>query len=229
LRDSAARCDEVEDGPTVGLYGKLPCRGDFLRRRLSLGFVEPWDSWLQECLAQSRRQLQEHWLDAYLVSPVWRFALAGGSCGEGACAGVLMPSVDLVGRYFPLTLVARWEGALSPLMLACSQERWFDLAQALALEALEAPQLDFDDFDRRVAALGTDWQVPVAAGRSVQSALSLVAFQALERRLHPVSLWWTEVSEELDPVVICVSGLPDPDSFAGMLSGQVTQGSDGVT
>jgi type VI secretion system protein ImpM len=226
LRDSAARCDEVEDLPTVGLYGKLPCRGDFLRRRLPLEFVEPWDSWLQECLAQSRQQLQEHWLDAYLVSPVWRFALAGGACAEGACAGVLLPSVDLVGRYFPLTLVARWKIALSPLTMACSHAPWFDLAQALALEALEAPVLDFEDFDGRVASLGAQWQMTVASSRSVQSVLSLMAFQALERRLHPVSLWWTEGSEEVDPVVLCVSGLPDPDSFAGMLSGQVATGCD---
>ena len=217
----------MEDRPIVGLYGKLPCRGDFLRRRLPLEFVEPWDSWLQECLAQSRRQLQEHWLDAYLVSPVWRFALAGGACGEGVCAGVLLPSVDLVGRYFPLTLVARWASTPSPLMMACSQAPWFDLAQGLALEALEAPVLDFEDFDRRVAALGAQWRMPAASGRSVQRVLSLMAFQALERRLYPVSLWWTEGLGELDPVVICVSGLPDPDSFSGMLSGQVATGCDG--
>jgi type VI secretion system protein ImpM len=217
----------MEVRPIVGLYGKLPCRGDFLRRRLPLEFVEPWDSWLQECLTRSRQKLQEHWLDAYLVSPVWRFALAGGVCGEGACAGVLLPSVDLVGRYFPLTLVARWAGTLSPLMIACGQAPWFDFAQALALQALEAPVLDFEDFDSRVAALGAQWHMPTAADRSVQSVLSLMGFKALERGLNPVSLWWTEGSGELDPVVICVSGLPDPDSFSGMLSGQVVSGCAG--
>jgi type VI secretion system protein ImpM len=201
-------------------------------------------------MTESRRQLQERWLDAYLVSPVWRFVLAGGSCGADAYAGVLLPSVDLVGRYFPFTIVARWEVAISPLMTACSQEGWFELVQALALEALDAPILDFDDFDRRVAALGSrvdptqqcspslcdsslwsqsahrpeHWHVPPACGRSVQSALSIVAFQALERTLNPISLWWTEGSNDLDPVLLCVSGLPDPGGFAAMLSGQAANG-----
>lgn len=108
----------------MGFYGKLPCRGDFVQRRVPREFVEPWDVWLQECLTLSRSQLQERWLEAYLVSPIWRFALAGGVCGAAAYAGVLLPSVDLVGRYFPLTLVARWEAGISPFMTACGQDSW---------------------------------------------------------------------------------------------------------
>lgn len=204
----------------MGLYGKLPCRGDFVQRRVSREFVDPWDAWLRECLTRSREQLRGRWLDAYLVSPVWRFALAAGLCGEGAYVGVMLPSVDQVGRYFPLTIMARWEATVSPLMVACSQDSWFERAQALALEALDAPILDFDDFDKKVAALSSNWYVPTASGRSLRSALSIVAFQALERTLHPVSLWWTEGSQDLDPSVMCLSGLPDPGSFVTMLSGE---------
>jgi type VI secretion system protein ImpM len=177
-------------------------------------------------MTESRRQLQERWLDAYLVSPVWRFVLAGGSCGADTYAGVLLPSVDLVGRYFPFTIVARWEVAISPLMTACSQESWFELLQALALEALDAPILDFDDFDRRVAALGSrvDLTEQSSSSLSVRRALSVVAFRELERTLYPVSLWWTEGSNDLDPAMLCVSGLPDPGGFAAMLSGQAANG-----
>jgi type VI secretion system protein ImpM len=199
----------VGDHPTVGFYGKLPCRGDFLQRRVPREFVDPWDAWLQECLTESRRQLQERWLDTYLVSPVWRFAMAGGLCGESAYAGALLPSVDLVGRYFPLTIVARWEVAVSPLMMACGRDSWFELVQVLALEALEAPVLDLDDFDRRVAALGSRIDV---TGQSP-------SFQELERRSNPVSLWWTEGSNDPDPARLCVSGLPDSGGFAAMLAG----------
>ena len=70
-----------------GLYGKLPARGDFVRRRLPLAFVEPWDGWLQEAIVASRRALGERWLDVYLTSPMWRFALSAGLCGEPAAAG----------------------------------------------------------------------------------------------------------------------------------------------
>ena len=90
----------------VGLFGKLPSRGDFLRRRASDAFVDAWDAWLRECLAASREALGERWLDLYLTSPAWRFALSGGTCGPAPVIGTMVPSVDRVGRYLPLTLVA---------------------------------------------------------------------------------------------------------------------------
>ena len=52
----------------------------------------------------------EAWLDAYLQSPPWRFLLMPGVLDgfdpQLVIAGVLMPSVDRVGRYFPLTIAA---------------------------------------------------------------------------------------------------------------------------
>src|SRR5258708_39860674 len=89
----------------VGFFGKLPSHGDFVRRRVADDFVAGWDAWLQRCLAQSRETLGDAWLDTYLTSPVWRFALAPTVCGAAAVAGILVPRVGRVGRYFPLTLV----------------------------------------------------------------------------------------------------------------------------
>ena len=93
-------------GMEVGFYGKLPSHGDFLRRRVSDAFVGVWDGWLQECIAASRAILGERWLDVYLTSPAWRFACAAGTFGAAPIAGVMVPSVDRVGRYFHLTFVA---------------------------------------------------------------------------------------------------------------------------
>ena len=53
-RSSAARSDPRCNAVEVGLYGKLPSHGDFLRRRTSDAFVSVWDAWLQDCLAASR-------------------------------------------------------------------------------------------------------------------------------------------------------------------------------
>ncbi len=90
----------------AGWHGKLPALGDFATRRLDAGFVEPWDAWLSHGLAQLHQQ--PGWLDAYLASPSWRFLLLPGvlpgAAGEHCWAGVLMPSVDRVGRYYPLTI-----------------------------------------------------------------------------------------------------------------------------
>ncbi len=83
-----------------GIFGKLPWLGDFVTRRLPHSFVEPWDDWLQRGMAATREALGDGWLDSFLTAPVWRFLLPAGSAGP-AMAGVLMPSVDRVGRYFP--------------------------------------------------------------------------------------------------------------------------------
>ncbi len=93
-----------------GWHGKLPALGDFVSRRLSTDFIEPWDAWLSKGLHDLRSAAPAHWLQHYLHSPSWRFllqpgALPGGGAGSRqAWAGVLMPSVDRVGRYFPFTL-----------------------------------------------------------------------------------------------------------------------------
>jgi type VI secretion system protein ImpM len=93
-----------------GWYGKLPSLGDFASRRLEGDFIEPWDLWLGERLQALRDARGEAWLPAYLHSRPWRFLLTPGALagleGSSTLAGVLLPSVDRVGRYFPLTLVA---------------------------------------------------------------------------------------------------------------------------
>jgi type VI secretion system protein ImpM len=92
---------------TAGWHGKLPTLGDFATRRLDAALVQAWDDWLSMGLATLQRQ--PRWLDAYLASPSWRFLLMPGvlpaAASSHAWAGVLMPSVDRVGRYFPLTLM----------------------------------------------------------------------------------------------------------------------------
>ena len=94
----------------IGWHGKLPTVGDFATRRLDSNFVGVWDDWLSAGLASLRTHDPDHWLDAYLASPTWRFVLLPGflpaPLHAGAWAGVVMPSVDRVGRYYPLTLTS---------------------------------------------------------------------------------------------------------------------------
>src|SRR6185295_5746835 len=105
-------------------------------------------SWLQESLATSRAALGDKWLDIYLTSPVWRFASAAGACGTLPAIGVMVPSVDRVGRYFPLTLVAELPpDAPSPVSLALGAAAFFDAAEDLVIETFESDQIDIDRFD----------------------------------------------------------------------------------
>jgi len=88
----------------VGWYGKIPVTGDFIARRLATAFSEPWDRWLQGVMDGSRERLGARWRDTFLSMPAWRFILAPGMVTPNAWAGLMVPSVDAVGRYFPLTV-----------------------------------------------------------------------------------------------------------------------------
>ena len=90
-----------------GWFGKLPSQGDFLLRRLPPLFTDPWDRWLSAGLAGWQQRAPDTWLADYLQAPPWLFVAAPGvlpGAGPAGFAGVLMPSVDRVGRYFPFTL-----------------------------------------------------------------------------------------------------------------------------
>ena len=62
----------------IGLYGKLPAHGDFVRRGLPQSFVRPWDAWLQTCIAFAQQSLQQRFAQAWSDASPWRFCLPAG-------------------------------------------------------------------------------------------------------------------------------------------------------
>jgi type VI secretion system protein ImpM len=128
----------------TGLYGKLPAHGDFIRRALPDGFVEPWDAWLQEGIAAARDALGEAFADAWAAAPAWRFRLPAGACGDTEAAGVLLASEDMVGRRFPLTIAA-----LLPRGEPPPAASWYDLVEDTARAGRDAG----DSADQVLAAL----------------------------------------------------------------------------
>lgn len=224
---------------TLGFYGKLPYRGDFVRRRVAGEFLAVWDPWLARCVHRSRQVLGEGWLDAYLTSPIWRFAVSAGVCGESPATGVLMPSVDAVGRYYPLTLVGALPAESSLLGLAVQEGSWFEQLEALAMSVLEdEPAADLERFDQAVSAHGQRLQSWAAdAGSRLLAPLPgptcfvleslehlaptlLAVQQALLDRQQGFSLWWTEGSHRISPCLLLQASLPMPERFAAMLDGE---------
>jgi type VI secretion system protein ImpM len=235
---------------SVGFFGKLPSNGDFLQRRVPQAFLDVWDPWLQESVHASRQALQESWLSTYLTSPLWRFVLPSAVCGSGAYAGLLAPSVDRVGRYFPLTIVTQIDIDACPLDFAAQRASWFEALESLVVAAMAEPNVDLDWFDAEVAGLaaqldraeperlnglvrlfedsrfpeqGFAWRTPIDSAAGLQATLNAFAYRELIARLRPVSVWWTEGSAAAAPSWLCLRGLPAPGQFSGMLSGQWTE------
>lgn len=150
-------------GPTLGWYGKLPSLGDFASRRLPAGFIEAWDAWLAAGLAHWRDLAPDTWLTAYLNGPSLRFLLMPGSLTgtQAAWCGVLMPSVDRVGRYFPLTLAQPLAALPAEATVLQALLGWLRRLDDLALDALEEDWLP-DQLDQELARLG-DWRADAPA------------------------------------------------------------------
>jgi type VI secretion system protein ImpM len=117
-------------------FGKMPALGDFFRIRVETAFVDVWDAWLQEIMVAGRARLGATWDECYMQAPLWRFALPAGMSGTQAVVGVLMPSVDRVGRQFPLTLVTAAEDGGSPFRSYFANAATLDALESLALDAL---------------------------------------------------------------------------------------------
>jgi type VI secretion system protein ImpM len=230
----------------VGFYGKLPSHGDFLRRRVSDAFVGVWDAWLQECVAESRSALGDGWLDVYLTSPAWRFVCAAGACGPAPVAGIMVPSVDRVGRYFPLTLVAELPASVGLVAAATEAAPFFESAERVVVEALSAERLDFESFDRQVSHLREElqglgrtprvtlepgaaavldgaapvrWQMPIGSAPQLGGAFQEVLARRLMSIYDPLVLWWTEGSSIIEPSCLVGRGLPSPGAFVALLDG----------
>jgi len=222
-----------------GIHGKLPSHGDFITRRLPREFVDGWDDWLQHAIAASKADLGETWLDTYLTSPIWSFVVGAGICGSRPWAGVLMPSVDRVGRYFPLTVAVAVPDALSPCEVMVHGGEWFERARDLALSSLEQDDFSLDTFDASVADLGAAAQAIMATGAALSlgaaappralclpssgapgSTLLQLAFALIEERLGRYSAWWTDGSELVPACVLLSPGLPAPEAYSALLNGR---------
>jgi type VI secretion system protein ImpM len=166
-----------------GWYGKLPSLGDFASRRLESDFIEPWDLWLGDCMQAQRDAAGDEWLQAYRQSPPWRFVLSPGAlpgAARGAVfAGVLLASVDRVGRHFPLTIAASLPRAPRLGAEVDALLTWLHRLEDTALDAVQG-QWSIDELEQALAGLAPPTDVTAAAAedrlagvrRAVSSALS---------------------------------------------------------
>lgn len=227
---------------SIGWYGKLPTLGDFASRRLPAPFVECWDAWLAAGLAHWREADPEGWRDAYLDGPSWRFLLLPGALpgdySTEVVAGVLMPSVDRVGRYFPLTLL--WSLGAVP---AGAEQASALLGRLRALEdlAVDAMQDDWtiDQFEAELTALVATplapprdplHDLPAPPGRhdggmaalrlsgaDLGSHLAHWARDALLAHWQGCALWLADGGES--PQLRVSDGLPAEEDFIALFRG----------
>ncbi len=183
-----------------GLFGKLPSRGDFVTRGLPRSFLDPWEAWVTQALAASRALLGDAWMEAWMTAPVWRFSLPAGACGPAPVLGLMLPSVDRVGRAYPLTVAVVFpgcQGAPDPE----AGTLFLDEAEDAARDAL-ADDIDPDDL---AAWIADAVAVPEPDGTGT-------------------GLWWTDGAPAFPATSLVVDSLPPMPDHAAMLAGDAAAG-----
>ena len=212
--------------PLPGWHGKLPALGDFVSRRLEPAFLELWDRWLSDGMLALREQLGTAWLKAYLASPSWRFLLMpgvlAGAPGDLAWAGVLMPSVDKVGRYFPFTIVQSLDGGLvSPAQMPALWQ-WLASMDALAADALH-DDWDVERLESELARhAGPDVQTEATPVAILDPAASIAHEADALWRHHSAGIaYWYAHAQQSPPRWLRTRGLPDSAAMTGLFGGTV--------
>ncbi len=219
----------------TGLYGKLPSKRDFIAIDASREFLLVWEAWLQGGISASSHALGEGWKQAFLTAPIWRFWLGYEICGE-AIIGAFMPSIDGVGRYFPLTLFVRaTDGIVFPPPEYEPQTHWFTAAEDLLLSALDQDmtlpnlKLDMDKLPapvellppsaKRDASILKDGSVLLEAHQEPFTDVFASARMAGHGQSYSAaSYWWTAGGENYPAMALAKRHMPNAFVFAGMLT-----------
>lgn len=219
-----------------GLYGKLPSRRDYVAVSAPQEFMAVWEPWIEAAVSASRATLGGAWKDVFLRAPIWRFWLGPALAGR-AVAGAFMPSMDGVGRYFPLTAFALEDGhARIPPPHLDAQDRFFDALEDFLLATLDQAST-FEDAKARLEALpapsSTEEALPTGVRRVTGGALAarlgdgpaqaplaiLAGADAAATHAHS-TVWWTSGGEDYPPLGLFAVKMPDPYLMTGMLTGR---------
>lgn len=210
---------------SFGAFGKMPSVGDFFRISAPNAFVQVWDEWLQKCLVSGAHSFGQRWDELYMSVPIWRFCLSENLAGPDKIIGVLMPSIDRVGRRFPLTLMAKLPEDSSVVLDHFLQGDVFTSLEDTALSMLE------DDATRdglETALTGVAQPRATATPAFAKSGRTSIVQHGLGQTATPAILAstclagqytnpsvWSAVMEDDTRLMVC-DGLPEGANMQGL-------------
>lgn len=213
----------MSDAWDFALFGKHPAFGDFLTRRLEQPFLGQLEHWLDAALTQARDSLGEVWQSLFDNARPLRFWLGSDLTGQGALAGVMIPSRDKVGRRFPLLILAPAD--LTPPTMAPDQSLHdrltADLGRVLAADPAAFSASPAPLAQTVVPAASVFWATnPVADAAGLLAATAEVDHQ---RASQSRSYWWCDADQTRSAAVYASTGYPDGSALAWLWTGVARQ------
>ncbi|MBM3546281.1 MAG: type VI secretion system-associated protein TagF [Alphaproteobacteria bacterium] len=116
---------------TIGFFGKLPATGDFVVRGFERPVVSALTVWTDQLVSHLRRGAGEDWAAVFdRLQPI-AWVAGEGVCGPGVFAGLMRPSMDRVGRRYPLIVGVALRPGRRVVPIAAAAQGWFDYVTGL--------------------------------------------------------------------------------------------------
>ena len=217
-----------------GYFGKLPTLGDFIHQVLPQDFANGFHEWLQLSMADARESLGEEFLTYYLNCPSWKFITVAGVCGAQAVAGVTIPSVDRVGRYFNFTLATVLPVETNPIAYVMSNRQGFSTMEQLALDILEA-DYSKEQLEIKVREAALEFHASHVVRSEVEinadhlrAALdqplpfadqaSALLSHLITEKLGDFSIWWYGQEGQTSSNMVVCQGMPSKSVYLNLLT-----------
>lgn len=171
----------------IGWYGKLPCSGDFVFRRIPRTLLDELDSWMSRGLAEYRLAMPNDWREHFAAAPLWNYAIPACAGGGNTLIGLLVPSRDRVGREFPLCagLALRQDAATQQLL--ADVPGWLWRLGDVVVEARDHV-LPLDEFDARVRSIPLPSPSKRAAANGGNDILDILGVGPIDAPTVPMPL-----------------------------------------
>lgn len=217
----------MTDTVSIGLIGKHPGYGDFLRTGISEPVAEALGLWMDATLFSLRDDMGEAWPAFWDDAQDLRFWVGRAVFGQGrTLAGVLRPSRDRIGRRYPLVLVAEGVALAPPTEVPQEQDVWTRLAAHFdAMVPGEGARALLVGLD---LALMPESEAAADEGPTVwahhpegnlaallRAAVSVDAHRATAAR----SYWWAPGGGGRAAVWLGCQGMPDAAGLGWLLAG----------
>ncbi|QEW05704.1 type VI secretion system-associated protein TagF [Nitrincola iocasae] len=199
----------------IAIYGKLPAHSDYVLLNFPAGVETALHQWSVQVLSATERVLgREQWLQAFLNANPCGCILQTKCPDLASFYGVMVPSVDRVGRYFPLFSGLFIEGQVDPTRL---DQPLLDLAlQAILDEQVKAlhgrKQVDL----LYAALLARPGVTDLATALEPLASLPVSKFDKPSNMDAILHSWWWEIDR---PDQLCeTAGMPPVDYYQSILT-----------
>lgn len=149
---------------------------------MSHAMTTEWDGWLRAGMDELRRMDDTGWADQFVNAPLW-FFIARLDASVSPVMGALAPSMDRVGRYYPLTVMATAPHADWPLADDSCVNAFLAGARATIVEA-RRQSMPVEEMDWRINQLPSPFHHSPSKGHEASLVGNILSDLDEASRIH---------------------------------------------